>query len=564
MLRSLSIFDFAIIDRVDLELEPGLTVITGETGAGKSILISALLLLLGGRARSELIRTGSSRAEVQALFDLSRQPSVRERLGEAGLGAGDELLIRRIISRNGRHRVYINGCLATVGLLSRLTQGLVDVSGQHEHHSLRHPDAQLEILDRVSNLAPLRARVEQAWRELQGWDQRIAALEANLRGRAQREDYLRFQLSELHSAQLKDPDEEEKLEQESVRLGNVARLRQASDQIQWELYSMEGAAADLIARSLPRLEQLVELEPSFYPLLKELSSALAIVEETAHSIGAYGRELSADPRRLEQVEARLALFAYLRKKYGSSIAEVIQHQRFLERELSELSRSEEILESLHQGRAESGARLLREAELLSQARGEGAEALVEAVQGELSDLAMERATLRLRLEPTSLGLRVAERFVSLKGADRVEFLFSANPGEEPLPIHRIASGGELSRFMLAVKRVIAAQDPVDTYLFDEVDTGVGGPTAEAIGRKLKAVSVSRQALCITHLPQIAAQGDQHLHVSKRVERGRTLSSVEQLSHQARVEELARMLGGAQITRTTRANATELIRLAKRS
>ena len=558
MLLALSIRDFAIIETLDLDLGPGLTVITGETGAGKSVLIDALNLVLGGRARTEVVRTGADEARVEALFDLRDTPGARERLAQAGLDAGDELVVRRIVSKSGRHKVYLNGNLATVNTLAQITGGLVDISGQHEHYSLLRPEAHLELLDRVAGLSALRDQVEAAHQGVAVLDARIADLRARQRNRADREDFLRFQLEELDRARLEDPGEEEQLDREARRLGNVEKLRQFAASAEEELYGAKGAAAERLARAVRHVERLIEMDTELAPLLDDLNSALAIAEDAGRTLGSYGRDLNAEPDRLEQVQDRLGLFARLRRKYGASLAEVIERQDEMLAELDELAGGEDALSELVKDRLRAADALGGAADKLTAARRAGGDALLTQVTAGLADLGMGGARLAVDLSAITSGVEVGDRFVGPRGADRVEFLLSANPGEQPQPLNRIASGGELSRFMLAVKGVIAARDPVATYVFDEVDAGVGGPTADAIGQKLRAVSASRQALCITHLPQIAAMGDTHWYVSKAVQDDRTHARVSTLDRAGRVAELARMLGGAKVTKTTRAAAEEML------
>ncbi len=558
MLAALSIRDFAIIDRVELDFGPGLTVITGETGAGKSILIDALNLVLGGRARAEVIRAGCDFAEVEALFELGQGPA-RERLIDAGIEAGEQLVVRRRIARSGRHRVYLNGTLATVQMLGTVARGLVDISGQHEHYSLLRPDFHLQLIDRIGGLGALREQVQAAHRAVSTLDARVAELRARERDRAQREDFLRYQLQELEEARLEDPAEEEALEQERRRLRNVERLRGSAREAEQALYGAKGAAVERLARAAAAVERLAELEPSLQEWVAELNSAHAIAEEAARTLGDYARNLSAEPHRLAEIEDRLGLFSRLRRKHGASLAEVIERMQAMQAEVEELAGAEGALEALGEERVAAGAALLGLADKLSAARRACGEELAGQVCAELKDLGMGGARLEVAVDPVASGVEVEGRRFGPRGGDRVELRLSANPGEPPQPLNRIASGGELSRFMLAVKRIIAEGDPVPTYIFDEVDAGVGGPTAEAIGLKLKQVSASRQAVCITHLPQIAALAGHHLHVSKRVVEDRTVSEVERLSAPRRVEELARMLGGARVTKKTRAHAEEMLR-----
>lgn len=558
MLQTLSIRDFAIIDAVDLELGAGLTVITGETGAGKSILINALHLLLGGRANTEVVRAGADNAQVEALFDVSAHEGVRARLVDAGMEAGDQLVVRRVVAASGRHRVYVNGALATVQTLAQLTGGLVDISGQHEHYSLLRTDAHLDLLDRVAGLGAARDAVAEAHQAVAALDARMAEIHARQRDRGEREAFLRFQLSELEAAGLDDPAEEDELELECRRLRNAERLRETAEGASRELYEANGAAVERLERAARSVAELAELDPELAAVAEDLNTAHALAEDAAHTVRRYARGVSADPDHLAEIEERLALFSRLRRKYGATLADVIAHKSSLESELADLGGGEDQLAELSAARAGAAATLLAAADKLTAARRAGAARLAETVHAELADLGMDGAILEVALTPLASGVEVEGRFVGPRGADRVEFLLSANPGSPPQPLARIASGGELSRFMLAVKRAIAARDPVSTYIFDEVDTGVGGPTADAIGRKLRAVSASRQAICITHLPQIAAFGAHHLHVSKTTDGGRTSSRVDVLDDAARIEELARMLGGARITAATRAHAQEML------
>jgi DNA repair protein RecN (Recombination protein N) len=564
MLTALSIRDFAIIDALDLELGAGLTVITGETGAGKSVLINALNLVLGDRARAQLVRTGAERASVEALFDLNYAPVVRARLAEAGIEGEDELVVRRVIGRKGRSRVYLNGTLASLSMLARITDGLVDISGQHEHYSLLKVDRHLDILDRIAGIDAPRAAVAEAYAAVTAIDARMAELADRQRLRVEREGFLRFQLDELAAAELSDPLEEDTLEAEARRLANMERLRGAAQSAERLLYSADGAVVERLQVAREAVATLASVDAELAPMLAELDGALAVVEDVARTVDSYGRGLYAEPERLDQVETRLAQLAGLRRKFGATLPAVIERQAELTEELRTLETAEAALESLTAERAIAGATLLAAADTLTAARQAAATDFAGQVCTELADLGMTGATLVVGVDALRSGMEVEGRFVGPRGADRVAFFFSANPGEAPGPLASIASGGELSRFMLAVKRVIAERDPVAVYVFDEVDTGVGGSTAEAIGRKLQAVAATRQALCITHLPQIAALGDHHLLVRKETVEGRTHSQVHTLSRPQRVEELARMLGGAVITKTTRANARELLRLGRRT
>jgi DNA repair protein RecN (Recombination protein N) len=560
MLSSLTIRDFAIIDRVTLELGPGLTVITGETGAGKSILISALNLVLGGRATTDVIRAGAEAATVEAVFDPGEAPELTARLADAGVALDGPLIVRRVLARNGRHRVYLNDTAVTLGTLAQVAGGLVDISGQHEHYSLLRTEFHLDLLDRMAGLGGLRAEVAAAYEVQAEVEAALTALLEAQRQKGERLEVLRFQRQELAAAELKDPLEDEALENERKLLRNAEKLRTTSKHAEAALYADDGAAVERLGRAARSIRELAEVDPTLAPVAQDLDTAAALAEEAARTLGAYARRVHADPERLESVEARLALLSKLRRKYGATLAEVIARRDALEAELSTLENADEAIAQLEKARERAATATAKVARKLTKARREAGEKLSGAIQGELADLGMGRAVIQVRVEPLGrgAGLEADDLHVTARGADKVEILLSANPGEPPQSLAKIASGGELSRFMLAVKRVIADRDSVGTYIFDEVDTGVGGPTAEAIGRKLRSVSAQRQALCITHLPQIAAMGDAHLRVEKRIEGDRTFSQVVTLEDDARTEELARMVGGATVTETTRALARELL------
>jgi len=560
MLSSLTIRDFAIIDRVTLELGPGLTVITGETGAGKSILISALNLVLGGRASTDVIRAGAEAATVEAVFDLGEAPELAARLADAGVALDGPLIVRRVLARNGRHRVYLNDMAVTLSTLAQVAGGLVDISGQHEHYSLLRTEFHLDLLDRMAGLGGLRAEVAVAYEAQADVEAALTALVEAQRQKGERLEVLRFQRQELVAATLKDPLEEDALEAERRLLRNAEKLRSMSQQAEAALYADDGAAVERLGRAARSIRELAEVDPTLAPVAQDLDTAAALAEEAARTLGAYARRVHADPERLEAVEARLALLSKLRRKFGATLTEVIAKRDALDAELSALENADEAIAQLEKARDRAATATAKAARKLTKARRDAGEKLSGGIQAELADLGMGRAVIQVRVEPLGrgAGLEADDLHVTARGADKVELLLSANPGEPPQSLAKIASGGELSRFMLAVKRVIADRDSVGTYIFDEVDTGVGGPTAEAIGRKLRSVSAQRQALCITHLPQIAAMGDAHLRVEKRVEGDRTFSEVVTLDEAARTEELARMVGGATVTETTRALARELL------
>jgi DNA repair protein RecN (Recombination protein N) len=551
MLSALRIERFATIDALEIDFSAGLTVLTGETGAGKSILVDALHLALGGRAQADVVRTGCEEATVEAVFQVGRE--VRARLVELGLPDGDELLIKRVVHRAGRSKVWVNGALCTVTVLEQLARRLCDISSQHEHVSLLDPACHLDLVDAHGGLASPRAHYQLAYEKLAALAKERQGLLTDDAERARRVDYLRFQLEEIDEV---DPraGEEKELAAERTVLASAAKIQELAEGAEAKLYSGEGAAAELLSAAVDKLAELSGLDPSFVPMHGALASARAEVEEAARELQQTARKRREDPERLAALDDRLAALRKLARKHGgqgNDIGAVLARRDEMRQELERVTGHAERLEALTA--AEESARLeaTQVAAALSGQRSEAAARLSTKLLEELSRLGMGKSRFEVRLTPCALGPR---------GADQTEYFFSANPGEEPKPLARIASGGELSRVMLAFKRAGAATDPVDIYVFDEVDSGIGGPTAQVVGRMLKEVSRDRQVICITHLPQIAAFADCHLVVRKIVERGRTLSEVLPLEGDVeRCKEVARMLGGEELTPIALKHAKELLK-----
>ncbi len=553
MLRALRIEHFAIIDALEVELSQGFTVLTGETGAGKSILVDALHLALGGRAQAEVVRTGCEEASVEAVFEVG--PDCRARLAALGLPDGDELLVRRVVQKSGRGKVWVNGALCTVGVLEKLARRLCDISSQHEHVSLLEAAGHQDLLDAFGGLEDERAAYEEAFRELSRRTEERQELLGDGAERERRADYLAFQLQEIDEVS-PEAGEEERLAQERSLLASAAKIQALASTAEEELYSGEDSALERLSSALGRVGELSALDPSLAPLHGRLASARAEVEEAARELGQLGRRLREDPERLEAVEDRLAALRRLCRKHGGDLAAVLARRGEMAAELERLRGSADRLDLVTARLEEARRAAAALAGALSARRREAAARLSASLRKELGRLALAKARFEVRFS-TQAG--TAEGALGPRGFDEVEFFFSANPGEEPRPLHKIASGGELSRVMLAFKRAGAGTDPVDVYVFDEVDSGIGGPTAQAVGRMLKEVSRDRQILCITHLPQIAAFADQHLAVRKVVERGRTTSEVSALDEgDERCLEIARMLGGEEPTKTAMDHARELI------
>lgn len=566
MLVHLAIRNLAIIEQLEVDLGPGLNVVTGETGAGKSIVVDALSLVLGARGSAEVVRTGADACEVEALFEVGEDGDLLERLEPAGLRDGDELLVRRVVSSSGRSRAWINGHLATLGQLAELAPHLVDISSQHEHQSLADPAVHLELLDAFAGATAERAAMEERFAALAAATRAMQAVTLDERTRAEREDLLRFQVREIDEV---DPraGEEEELGELRARLAHGERLRAAASSAEERLYAGDGAVCEGLGAIAGELATASRFDPALASWADQVDAARTSLEEVGRELGAYLRKLPTDPERLGEVEDRLHRLTRLRRKYGPTLEDVLSRRAAASAELDGLEHHEERL-AAHRAERE---RLLVEAgevaRRLSARRQEAARRLGEAISRELGALGMGSARVIVEVAPLEAGAGEGERPVvdgarlSARGLDRVELLIAPNKGEEPRPLRRIASGGELSRAMLAVKTVVAGLGPAGTYVFDEVDAGVGGAVAEAIGRKIADVSRHRQVVCITHLPQIAVWGDAHFHVSKHEERDRTVSSIRRLEGRDRTEEIGRMLGGARVTDKTRAAAAELLRSA---
>ncbi|MFN3928023.1 MAG: DNA repair protein RecN [Thermoflexus sp.] len=554
MLVELHVRDFAIIDEVTLRLEPGLNVLTGETGAGKSILVDAVAVLVGGRADVEMIRAGAERALIEGLFHLNEPTQallspILEQHGLLDEGSVEELVLSREIRPGGRHVARVNGRLVPLHVLKEIGQVLVDIHGQTEHLSLLRAREQLELLDRYAGVGELRAALAERvarWRTVR---REIEQLRQDEREKARRVDLLRFQIEEIEAARLREGEEEELL-QERNRLANAEQLAQLADALYRALYEGEGeapAALDRLSEGARALQALARIDPVFRPYLETMEGLIAQVEDLARTVRDYREGIEFNPRRLVQIEERLDLIRRLQRKYGDTIPEILAYAQRAKRELETLLRAEERLGELE----EEAERLLHEiGELgmqLSRQRQAAAERLAREVEAQLADLRMAGARFTVALERTpdeegayADGARWA---FDVTGLDRITFLIAPNIGEGLRPLARIASGGETSRLMLALKVALAQADPVPTLIFDEIDQGIGGRVGAVVGEKLWRLARHHQVLCVTHLPQLAGFGDAHFKVEKQVIGERTVARVTQLEGEERVAELAQMLGG---------------------
>ena len=579
MLTYLRISNFAILDEVELTFGSGMTVLTGETGAGKSLVLDAVALLRGGRASAEMIRTGADEARIEAVFaplpGSSAEEALRERMLKLGLETAqlrDEgLVVRRVVGRSGRSRIHIAGQISTVAVLSELCGSLIDISGQHEHQSLLEVSQHLRLLDRSGVPAELLAKMATAFDALVQSSAALQAASQDERARTDREEFLRFQLQELDAA-APQPGEDEALRAEQKRQRSVEKLLTAARRGETCLYSAEGSVLDQLGMLLRDWHEAAALDPELQTLSAQVLEAQALLDDVAHRVRRYADGLAADPQRLQEVEDRLHLLGRLLRKHGPDLATLLRKQAEMQEELAALSQHEErraqALQAVDKARAEAQ----KVAKQLTQARQKVALRLAEQAGEALGELAMSGARLLPKVEGRAAGkgddpallfsVDGEVRRLSREGWDRCELLLSANPGEELRPLHRIASGGELSRVMLALRRILGQADQVATCVFDEVDAGIGGATADRVGRQIRALAQNKQVLCITHLAQIAAYGDDHFRVEKQVEEGRTATRVRPLNATERREEIARMLGGARVTAKSRAHADELLKEAR--
>lgn len=563
MLTCLRVRSFAVIEALEVELDAGLNIVTGETGAGKSILVDALQLVLGARGRPEVVRTDAEAAEVEALFDLSSQPETLHALREQGIETDGELLVRRVVSATGRTRAYINGRLATLAQLREATKGLADISSQHEYHSLADARHHLRYLDAFAQHASLVAEVESAHAALVDAAARLEAVVTEERGRLDREDLLRFQVREID--ELREVlESEETLTVERERLRHAEKLGVVSSDAEARLYSDDESICGALSRIASSVESASDVDPSLEPIAARVREALVQLEDVASELGRYGRGLSYEPDRLAVLEDQLDRLSRLKRKYGRDAAEILAQRDQAFAELQSLEGYEERLDRCQREYDERLEAASRVAFDLRDKRKKAAAKLSSAISKELSSLGMGEAKVLVELAALEGGpreLQVRGARLSPTGIDRAELLIAPNRGEEAKPLRKIASGGELSRAMLAIKRVLAGLGPASLYVFDEVDAGVGGAVAEVIGRKIHEVAKHSQVLCITHLPQISAYADAHYRVHKEVVGDRTKSDIRLLNEPERLEEIARMLGGVRVTDQARAAAQALIRSA---
>jgi DNA repair protein RecN (Recombination protein N) len=563
MLEALCIRNFAIIDDLQITFQDGLTVLSGETGAGKSIIISAVNLLLGSRASGRLIRSGADCAELEALFRVPPGGAPAAMLAAADCADGDALVVRRLISRNERHRAYLNHRLSTMQALASATASLASISGQHAHQGLLNEDRHLLILDRFGGLLGLREALGACYRALLPLIQELKTLHARKDRQTERLELLRFQLKEILDADIQ-PAEDERLAQEQLRLRSAETLFRTAQESIDGLYAAQGAVVERLAEIQKSLEKASGLDAELAPVARRLAETGYQLEDVVDELRRYRDTVSMDERRLEMVEARLDLLRGLKRKYGGSLALVAERRAAIEEELAQIGNLDARMAAVRQQIVAQHARLADQCRRLSTQRQNSARRLGRKVESELASLNMAQTRFEVLLQPlpadpqTDPFLTVEGFAVGETGFDRACFMIAPNVGEELKPLAAIASGGELSRVVLALKAILAQSDAVATIIFDEVDAGIGGGVAEMVGQKLAALARHHQVLCITHLPQIARFADHHYRISKHVAGGRTHTRIAPLTAEERVQEIARMLGGATITAKTLAHAREML------
>jgi DNA repair protein RecN (Recombination protein N) len=539
MLRFISIRNLAVIDHLEVEFGPGLNVLTGETGAGKSILVGAVGLLVGGRASSDLVRTGEDQATVEAVFE---DP------------AGEEMMIRRDVSaQSGRSRAFLNHSLVTSAALRELAADLVDLHGQHEHQVLLDPASHLDLLDAFAGLAADRDAVREAFTRMQAVATERNRLAADAREKTRREEYVRFQLSEIERVGPRAGEDEELATARQV-LGNAERLQRLCADAYTALYEGEEAALPTLASVWKRLADLASIDPQFAPHLAAKEAVKSQLEDLAYFLRSYASAIDASPEKLQEVEDRLAALERLKKKHGPALADVIDTAGALRRELDALTGADERAAALEieLSAARRDYRCL--AETLSKKRRTAAIDFARRLEASLGDLAMTQTRCDVRFVEQS-----GEEAWSERGMDEAEFYISPNPGEDLRPLARIASGGELSRIMLALKTLASTDAPGKTLIFDEVDSGIGGSVADVVGARLRRLGSRVQVLCITHLPQIAAYGTSHYRITKALRNGRTVTGVAPLGVREREDELARMIAGTDVSASVKASAREMLK-----
>jgi len=561
MLVQLNISDFAIIKDLEISLEPGLNILSGETGAGKSIIINAMNLILGDRASADLIRSGCKEARVEALFSFPENRLLTDMLSDLGLPFDGELLINRTVSREGRNRISINGSIATLQMLTRLSALLVSISGQYEHQRLLKPDNHLYLLDDFGGLSDERTTLTEIFNRCQALKDKIRHLKKEINEASEKQELARFQIQEIEDAEL-SPDEDGVLAEEKGRLQHAEELREIVSEGYLTLYERNDSVLSSLAQCARRMEKGAEIDSRLAAVRDGLKEVEVNLEDIAFVIRDLQDTIPMDPQRLEEVLERLELLNGLKRKYGPTLADVLDFKDKLTDMMVDMDGKRQGLRELEEEHMAVASDVTDRALALSGKRKKAAKRLEKAVEKELQYLHMQETRFRVAFESEQKdgGTEGTVPPVEIRadGLDHPEFMIAPNVGEELRPLSKIASGGELSRIMLAIKTILARTTSVETVIFDEVDSGISGATAEVVGEKVLSLSEYHQILCITHLPQIASQGQTHFLVRKDVSGGRTHTSISELDDKARVQEIARLLGGKEISASAVAHARGLL------
>ena len=563
MLKELSIRNFAIIDDLQIDFSQGLTILSGETGAGKSIILNAVNLLLGSRASTDLVRSGAESAELEALFEIAGSSQVSKIMSAHGYEASEGLLIRRIISRHDANRVYINGRIATIQLLNTITENLASISGQHAHQLLLREEQHLFILDQFSGLMPLREALSICFNQMIPQLEELKKLKAIKERQAEQVELLEFQKKEITAAN-PAPDEDRNLERERVRFKNAEELYQTVYNSIESLYSAPSSVMERLVAAIKDLDKISQIDGQLNSKTKRLQDTAYQIEDLIEELRSYLNSIQMDEKQLEAVEERLDCLNRLKRKYGGSLDAVFEKLTAIEQDLSGIENIAEKINDAETHIDQLHIELKDLALKLSRKRKKAASSFAKKVTDQLDTLKMSKTSFDVAVqatpadEKTDPHLTATGHAIGEIGIDRATFLIAPNVGEDLKPLASIASGGELSRVILALKALLAKTDSVETVVFDEVDAGIGGGVAEVVGRKLADLAKHHQVICITHLPQIAKFGDQHFRISKQVSAGRTRTSINLLKTEDRYQEIARMLGGEKITQTTLAHAREML------
>jgi len=556
MLNHIRIRNYAIIDHLELECAAGMTALTGETGAGKSILLGALGLLLGDRADSDNVRAGSSKAEISAEFDISDMEHIKRWLKDKELDSEGDCLIRRRLSSDGRSRAFVNGSPVPLNDIRELGEMLVDIHGQHEHQSLMKPQVQRQLLDDYAGNRKLLDSLKQTYQQWHTVSENLQQLQMSSSERNDRIDLLRYQVNELDKLGLEE-DEYRHINDEHKRLANTDRLVEACQSVLQALYDADDETLYAgLSQQLSRMEYAIETDNQLAPVDTMLNEALVQVEESAGLLRDYLSSLEMDPERFQELEQRLGTIHDLARKHHVDPNQLYASHQQLAEELDQLDHGEENLEQLQQQVDTLQQAYNEQSQALSKARKKTAKKLGQLITAAMQTLGMAGGVFEIAVDFAS------DAKFTAQGQDRIEFMVSANPGQNCKPLAKVASGGELSRISLAIQMITATQGRIPTLVFDEVDSGVGGGIAEIVGKHLRELGNNRQVFCVTHLPQVASQAHHHFKVQKRAEAGNTITEIVPLSELQRVEEISRMLGGVEITEQTRAHASEMLTRAQ--